>query len=129
VSDIPADLHYTTKHEWLRRLPNGQVEIGISDYAQKALGDLVFVEVPEIGRRLRAGEACAVVESVKAASDVYSPISGTVVAGNDELASHPELVNLEPYTAGWLMRMEIDAPEPILLDADAYAKHLAVQVR
>ena len=76
MSNIPGDLHYTESHEWVRRLPNGQLEVGITDHAQEALGDLVFVEVPQVERRVSAGEACAVVESVKAASDVYSPVSG-----------------------------------------------------
>ncbi len=86
--------------------PNGAVEIGITDHAQSALGDLVFVEVPDVGRALRAGEACAVVESVKAASDVYSPVSGKVIANNAALATQPELLNQDPYGAGWLFRVQ-----------------------
>ncbi len=103
---VPMDLHYTRTHEWIRDLSNGQVEIGITDHAQGALGDLVFVEVPQVGRELAAGEACAVVESVKAASDVYSPVSGRVVARNEELTLKPELLNSDPYGAGWLMRVD-----------------------
>ena len=86
MSKVPGDLKYTKTHEWLRTLPDGSIEIGITDHAQHALGDLVFVEVPEVGRAVKAGEPCAVVESVKAASDVYSPLTGEVVAGNPKLA-------------------------------------------
>lgn len=127
MSNIPTDLQYTRSHEWVRRLPNGQVEIGITDHAQGALGDLVFVEVPEVGRQLKAGEGCAVVESVKAASDVYSPVSGKVMASNTDLASRPELLNQEPYGAGWLMRVEIDASAAgaALMSAGDYAHTLA----
>ena len=89
MSDIPADLRYTKSHEWVRTLPDGSVEVGITDHAQGALGDLVYVEVPEAGRVLAAGDACAVVESVKAASDVYSPLGGEVIAGNADLATQP----------------------------------------
>jgi glycine cleavage system H protein len=103
---VPDELHYTRTHEWVRDLANGQVEIGITDHAQEALGDLVFVEVPEVGRELKAGEACAVVESVKAASDVYSPVSGRVAARNEALTQTPELLNSDPYGAGWLMRVD-----------------------
>lgn len=104
--NVPDDLQYTRTHEWIRDLANGQVEIGITDHAQEALGDLVFVEVPQVGRELKAGEACAVVESVKAASDVYSPVSGRVIARNEDLAQKPELLNSDPYGAGWLMRVD-----------------------
>lgn len=106
MSRIPADLRYTRSHEWLRQLPDGTVEIGISDHAQEALGDLVFVELPQLGRRLTAGEACAVVESVKAASDIFAPIAGTVVATNEKLAQSPELINHDPYGSGWMMRVK-----------------------
>jgi glycine cleavage system H protein len=105
MSNVPADLQYTKTHEWIRTLPDGTVEIGITDHAQHALGDLVFVEVPEGGRVLTVGEACAVVESVKAASDVYSPVAGEVLAGNPRLAAEPETVNTDPYGNGWLMRV------------------------
>ena len=105
MSNVPGDLRYTKSHEWVRTLPDGSVEIGITDHAQSALGDLVFVEVPESGRQVGAGDAFAVVESVKAASDVYSPVSGEVVAGNDALATQPELVNEEPYGQGWIARV------------------------
>jgi glycine cleavage system H protein len=105
MSKVPADLKYTKTHEWLRTLPDGSIEIGITDHAQHALGDLVFVEVPEAGHAVKAGEPCAVVESVKAASDVYSPVTGEVTAGNPRLASEPEVVNTDAYGGGWLMRV------------------------
>jgi len=110
MSRIPTELKYTRSHEWVKELPDGNVEIGISDHAQEALGDLVFVELPELGRRLAAGEACGVVESVKAASDIYAPLAGTVVATNEQLAQAPELINRDPYEAGWLMRLKPSAP-------------------
>jgi glycine cleavage system H protein len=106
MSDTPTDRRYTKSHEWLRPLPDGSIEIGITDHAQQALGDLVFVEVPEAGRRLAAGDACAVVESVKAASDVYSPVAGEVTAGNPRLATEPELINRDPYGEGWILRLK-----------------------
>ncbi len=111
----------------MRNLQNGAVEIGISEHAQGALGDLVFVEVPQAGRALQAGEAGAVVESVKAASDVYSPVSGKVIAGNGELATQPELVNQDPYGSGWLFRVQTGSPldEAALMSAAAYAQYLA----
>jgi glycine cleavage system H protein len=105
MSQIPADIRYAKSHEWAKLLDDGGVEVGISDHAQGALGDLVFVEVPVVGRTLAAGEACAVVESVKAASDVYCPVAGTVTAVNAELANAPELINSDPYGAGWLFRL------------------------
>jgi glycine cleavage system H protein len=106
MSNVPADLKYTRTHEWVRDLKDGTVEIGITDHAQHALGDLVFVEVPEVGRQLGAGEPCAVVESVKAASDVYSPIAGEVTANNAELGTTPELINQDAFGSGWLMRLK-----------------------
>ena len=123
MSNVPADLKYARSHEWLRTLADGVVEMGISDHAQQALGDLVFVEVPAVGRTLQQGEACAVVESVKAASDVYAPVAGTVVAVNEALAQSPELINQDPYTGGWILRLKL-GPQPAatdLLDAEAYA--------
>ncbi len=127
MSDIPDDLRYAKSHEWVRKLQDGALEIGISEHAQSALGDLVFVEVPEAGRSLQAGEAAAVVESVKAASDVYSPVSGKVIAGNADLAAQPELVNQDPYGSGWLFRVQANAPldDASLMSAAAYAQYLA----
>jgi len=121
--NVPGDLKYTESHEWIRNEADGTVTIGITDHAQSALGDLVFVELPAVGRRLAAGEACAVVESVKAASDVYAPIAGEVVAINDALATSPELVNQDAYAA-WLFRMRPSDPNALasLLDAAAYTK-------
>ena len=126
-NNIPADLKYTKSHEWVRASQNGALEVGITDHAQSALGDLVFVEVPDVGRTLKAGEACAVVESVKAASDVYSPLAGKVVAHNDALAGKPELLNEDPYGAGWLFRLETSGAvnAAALMSASAYENFLA----
>ena len=121
MSEIPADLRYTRSHEWMRTLPDGSIEIGITDHAQQSLGDLVFVEVPEAGRQLAAGDACAVVESVKAASDVYSPLTGEVAAGNPALAAQPELINRDPYGEGWILRLKPSGGAAAeSLDAPAY---------
>ncbi len=127
TESLPRDLHYTKSHEWVRQLANGQLEVGITDHAQGALGDLVFVDVPVAGTRVAAGQACAVVESVKAASDIYSPLDGVVIASNSALAERPELLNQDPYGEGWLMRIELasGAAAPVLLDAAAYATLLA----
>lgn len=127
MSNIPADLKYLDSHEWARVEQDGTVTIGISDHAQGALGDLVFVEVPEVGKSLSKGGAAAVVESVKAASDVYSPVSGEVVAANDALGSSPELVNSDPYGAGWLFKIKPSNTAELqqLLDAKAYEKVVA----
>lgn len=127
MSQIPADLKYAKSHEWARLLPDGTVEIGITDHAQAALGDLVFIEVPEVGRTLAAGEGCAVVESVKAASDVYAPIAGTVVAANAALGTAPELVNQDCYGQGWMLRLRPASPAALdaLLDAGSYGAQLA----
>ena len=124
MSSIPANLKYLDSHEWARVESDGTVTIGISDHAQGALGDLVFVEVPEVGRALTKGGAAAVVESVKAASDVYSPVSGEVIASNDALSGAPELVNSDPYGQGWLFKVKpSNAGEmSALLDAKAYEK-------
>ena len=123
MSNIPSDLRYRETHEWIRVGDDGIVQVGISDHAQEALGDMVFVELPEPGMSYDQGEACAVVESVKAASDIYAPVSGEVVEANGKLEDSPELVNSNPYGEGWLFKMlpsnqsELDG----LLDADAYA--------
>jgi glycine cleavage system H protein len=130
-NNIPADLKYTKSHEWVRPsqggAPNGAVDVGITDHAQSALGDLVFVEVPDVGRTLKAGEPCAVVESVKAASDVYSPLAGKVIANNTALAAKPELLNEDPYGTGWLFRLETGAAlnDASLMSASAYENFLA----
>lgn len=123
MSNIPSDLKYARTHEWLRTEEDGTVTVGITDHAQDALGDLVFVETPEAGRTVGAGEACAVVESVKAASDVYSPIDGEIIAGNAALGAQPELLNTDPYGDGWIMKIRpaAGAEFSALLDAQAYA--------
>ena len=126
MSNVPSDRKYTKSHEWVRTLPDGTVEVGITDHAQHALGDLVFVEVPEAGRKLTAGETFAVVESVKAASDVYSPIAGEVTASNSALASEPEAINSDAYGKGWLMRVRpAGGAAPALLTAAEYEKLIA----
>ena len=106
MSEAPDDLKYSKSHEWLRDNGDGTITIGITDHAQEQLGDLVYVEVPEPGRELEVGEACAVVESVKAASDVYAPITATVIESNEELADTPEAINQDAYGAGWLIRVK-----------------------
>lgn len=122
MSEMPGDLLYTAEHEWLRREEDGSVTIGITDYAQGALGDLVYVELPELEQDLENGGEMAVVESVKAASDVYAPLAGTVVAINEELADDPEKINSDPYGDGWIVRVHpsdsID--EDALMLPDAY---------
>ena len=125
MSQVLPDLKYTRTHEWLRTLPDGSVQIGITDHAQHALGDLVFVEVPEPGRRVSAGEPFAVIESVKAASDVYAPIGGEVLEGNSGLASAPEAVNADPYGQGWLVRLRPSDALPALLTAAEYEQLVA----
>jgi len=127
MSEILDNLRYTNDHEWLGVNDDGSVTVGISDHAQAALGELVFVEVPNVGDSFSAGDACAVVESVKAASDIYCPIAGTVVAVNTALADQPELVNGSPYENGWVFRLQPDDASVLdeLLDADAYRELLA----
>ncbi len=122
MTEMPADLKYSRNHEWARVNEDGSVTIGITDHAQEQLGDLVYVELPEQGREVEADEACAVVESVKAASDVYAPIAGTVIEANEELADKPEVVNQDAYGEGWLMRLQPASSEVVsaLMDADAY---------
>jgi len=124
--NVPADLKYADSHEWMRAEPDGTVTIGITDHAQAALGDLVFIELPAVGRVLKAGEACAIVESVKAASDVYAPISGEVVAANSDITSTPEKLNEDAY-ASWLFRLKPADPNALagMLDAAGYEKLVA----
>lgn len=123
--NIPDNLRYASSHEWVRTESDGTLTVGISDFAQEQLGDLVFIEVPQVGRKLGAGEACAVVESVKAASDVYAPVAGEVVASNEALSDTLELVNKEPYNA-WLFRLKPSDPGAVskLMDAATYAKSI-----
>jgi glycine cleavage system H protein len=122
MSELPGDLLYTNNHEWLRREDDGSVTIGVTDHAQAALGDLVYVELPEAGQDVESGGDMAVVESVKAASDVYSPIDGTVVAINEGLADDPEKANADPYGDGWIVKVQPsgDIDESALLTPDAY---------
>jgi glycine cleavage system H protein len=124
--NIPANLRYTSSHEWIRKEADGTLTIGITDHAQAALGDLVFIELPKVGRALAAGEACAVVESVKAASDVYAPVAGTVAAVNDDAGKSPEKVNADAY-ATWLFRLQPAQPTAVdaLLDARGYQSVIA----
>ncbi len=126
MSEIPGDLRYTSSHEWVRVSEDGSVVIGITDHAQGALGDLVFVEPPEEGSHYSAGDACAVVESVKAASDVYCPLAGTVSEVNETLADSPELINEQPYGDGWIMTLQPDDAEAIegLMSAADYEESL-----
>ncbi len=118
----PADLRYTSSHEWLRLEADGTATVGITFHAQDALGELVYVELPQIGRQLAQGDACVVVESTKAASDVYAPVAGEVVAVNTALAEAPQTVNESPYADGWLFRIRPSDPAQLdaLLSADAY---------
>lgn len=126
MSTVPGDIRYTKDHEWVRQDSDGSVLVGITDHAQHQLGELVYVELPEAGRALNAGEACAVVESVKAASDVYAPIGGTVSGINEALGTEPGLVNSSPYAQGWLFRLKPAQPGALagLLDAAAYQQLL-----
>lgn len=119
----PDNLKYTSSHEWVRQEADGTVTVGITFHAQEMLGDVVFVENPAVGRRLKQGEECGVIESVKAAADIYAPLSGEIVAANAELSDTPEKVNQDPYTA-WMFRIKPDDPAAIaaLLDARAYQK-------
>jgi len=127
MADIPSHMKFLKSHEWVEVLDDGTARVGITDHAQELLGDMVYVELPEVGQALSAGEECAVVESVKAASDVYSPLSGEVVEVNEELADTPDLVNHHPYGDGWLFRIKIEESAELdeLLDADAYAEFIA----
>ncbi|MDZ7644796.1 MAG: glycine cleavage system protein GcvH [Woeseiaceae bacterium] len=106
MTELPGDLLYTAEHEWLRKEEDGSVTIGITEHAQASLGDLVFVELPDVGQELESGADMAVVESVKAASDVYAPVSGTVLAINEQLADEPEKINADPYGEGWIVRLQ-----------------------
>ncbi|MCG7598539.1 glycine cleavage system protein GcvH [Halomonas sp. McH1-25] len=124
MSSIPDNLRYTKSHEWVLDNGDGTVTIGITDHAQEALGDVVFVELPEVGRELDAGEEFGVIESVKAASDLYAPLSGEIVEVNESLEDAPETVNESPYEDGWLAKLKLadDTALDDLLDADAYAQ-------
>ncbi|CDL83683.1 glycine cleavage system protein GcvH [Xenorhabdus szentirmaii] len=122
MSHVPTELKYTESHEWVRSEGNGEYTVGITEHAQQLLGDMVFVDLPEIGAEVTCGDDCAVVESVKAASDIYAPLSGKIIAINPDLEGSPELVNSEPYDEGWLFRIKITDESEIanLLDAENY---------
>ena len=124
MSNVPADLRYAKSHEWLKVAADGTATIGISDYAQNSLGDITYVQMPKVGTELKAGETFGVVESVKAASDLYAPVAGTVLETNPALVSAPETVNKSPYAEGWMMKLKLANPADAaaLLDAAAYEK-------
>ena len=126
MAHYPNELHYAKSHEWVRHEEDGSYTVGISEHAQELLGDMVYVELPDVGDDVTAGDECGVVESVKAASDIYSPISGEVIAINEKLADGPEKVNKDPYGAGWLFRVKASDETEIddLLDAESYAEHV-----
>ncbi|MGB7934426.1 MAG: glycine cleavage system protein GcvH [Gammaproteobacteria bacterium] len=126
MSNIPADFQYTKTHEWARLNDDGSVTVGITDNAQEQLGDMVYIEVPDVGKVVAAAQACAVVESVKAASDVYAPIAGEVVEANSNLVDNPETVNQDAYGEGWMFRLLPSDPGELeaLMDADAYESFL-----
>ncbi|MCO4837175.1 MAG: glycine cleavage system protein GcvH [Oceanospirillaceae bacterium] len=123
MSNIPDELLYTSSHEWMADNGDGTVTIGITDHAQELLGDIVFVEAPDVGRSLDAGEEYTVIESVKAASDSYAPVAGEIMAFNDALEESPEMVNEDPYIEGWIVKLKLaqDADLSVLLSAKAYA--------
>ncbi|PSU68149.1 glycine cleavage system protein H [Photobacterium phosphoreum] len=127
MSNVPSELKFTHTHEWLRDEGDGIYTVGISDHAQTLLGDMVFIDLPDSGAAVDAGEECAVIESVKAASDIYAPCTGTIITINDELDAAPERVNSDPYGDGWLFQIRIDADEELdgLIDADDYLASIA----
>ncbi|MDQ1302033.1 MAG: glycine cleavage system protein [Pseudomonadota bacterium] len=127
MTQVPQNLKYTEDHEWVRTEADGSVIIGVTDHAQHQLGELVYVELPDAGRKVARGDAMAVVESTKAASDVYAPLAGVVVEANPALASQPELVNNDPYGEGWLLRLRPDSATDLaaLKDSTAYTQLLA----
>ena len=127
MSNIPSHLQYTESHEWVSSEDNGNARIGITDHAQHLLGDMVFVELPELEAVISAGDECGVVESVKAASDVYSPVAGEVTEGNEALADAPEMINNDPFGDGWIFKIKPEDAGEIneLMDSDAYAEMIA----
>ncbi|HAA46787.1 MAG: glycine cleavage system protein H [Halomonas sp. 54_146] len=128
MSNLPANLRYAPSHEWVLDHQDGTVTVGISDHAQQALGDVVFVELPEVGAALSKGQEFGVIESVKAASDLYSPVTGEVIEVNEALEDAPETVNEAPYEGGWIMKVRLDdSALEDLLDADAYQATLSAE--
>ncbi|MFT4270231.1 MAG: glycine cleavage system protein GcvH [Pantoea sp.] len=124
MSNVPNELKYKESHEWVRQEADGTYTVGITEHAQELLGDMVFVDLPEVGRVVEIGEDCAVAESVKAASDIYAPISGEILAVNEELESSPELINSDPYTDGWLFKIKASDESELesLMNAEGYKK-------
>jgi len=129
MSELPSELKYASSHEWARLESDGTIVVGITDHAQEALGDVVYVELPDVGAAIDAGAEVAVVESVKAASDIYAPIAGMVLAVNDALADTPEQINEDPYGAGWFYRLKPEEPSQLnaLLNAEGYASAVAAE--
>ncbi|CAG9425141.1 glycine cleavage system protein GcvH [Providencia sp. PROV188] len=129
MSNAPKELRYTREHEWLRDEGNGEFTVGITEHAQETLGDMVFVDLPDVGDVVSAGDDCAVVESVKAASDIYAPISGEIIAVNSALSDSPELVNESPYQEGWIFRIKMsdDSQLADLIDAQGYLSMIAAE--
>ena len=127
MSNVPAELRYAKSHEWVKLAGDGTATVGITDYAQNSLGDITYVQLPKVGASLKAGATFGVVESVKAASDLYAPIGGTVVEVNASLDSAPETVNTAPYSDGWMLKLKVDnaADADQLMDADTYGKQLS----
>ena len=123
MSNVPANLKYTKKHEWVEEVSPGRFRVGITDYAQGALGDIVYLQMPKVGESIEAGKVCGEVESTKSVSEIYAPISGTVTAVNGDLDSAPETINSEPYGRGWLLEVEASSPNQLseLLSPEAYS--------
>ncbi|CAN2195619.1 GcvH Glycine cleavage system H protein (lipoate-binding) [Candidatus Nanopelagicaceae bacterium] len=122
MSNIPADLKYTKEHEWVRDLPSGNISMGITDFAQGALGDIVYVQLPKIGEQITSGKVCGEVESTKSVSEIFAPVSGKVISINDSLSNSPELINSDPYNAGWLLEIELSETASDLLSPDEYGQ-------
>ena len=122
MSNIPADVKYTKEHEWVRDLPSGNISMGITDFAQGALGDIVYVQLPKIGEQITSGKVCGEVESTKSVSEIFAPVSGKVVSINDSLSNSPELINSDPYNAGWLLEIELSETASDLLSPDEYGQ-------
>ena len=122
MSNIPADLKYTKEHEWVRELPTGNITMGITDCAQGALGDIVYLQLPKIGEQVVSGKVCGEVESTKSVSEIFAPVSGKVIAINDSLSNSPELINSDPYNAGWLVEIELSETATDLLTPDQYGQ-------
>ncbi|MGF2736605.1 glycine cleavage system protein GcvH [Marinobacter sp. DUT-1] len=129
MSDIPADLKYIETHQWVRVADDGTATVGITDFAQEQLGDVVYIGVPDVGVTVNGGEEAGVAESVKSASDVFSPVTGEVIAVNENLEDEPELVNEDPYGDGWMFKVKLEDAGELdgLMDATAYAEHVAAE--